>query len=148
MSGKLRRCRTLDCGGRSGAGTSATRSPGTGSASTASWPGHGNVLEALREGRLEIGEGTLFEPHVWLTAPDDARIRIGEGTFLNIGVMVASAELVEIGDHCMFANGCFVTDSNHRFDDPDTPITWQGFTSKGPTRVGENVWCGANVVIT
>ena len=62
--------------------------------------------------------------------------------------MVAAAELVEIGDHCMFANGCFVTDANHRFDDPDQPITWQGFTSKGPTRVGDNVWCGANVVIT
>ena len=95
-----------------------------------------------------MGEGTLFEPHVWITCPGDARIRIGEGTFLNIGVMVAAHELVEIGDHCMFANGCFVTDANHRFDDPDKPITWQGFTSKGPTRVGDNVWCGANVVIT
>ena len=48
----------------------------------------------------------------------------------------------------MFANGCFVTDGNHRFDDPDTPVTWQGFTTKGPTRIGDNVWCGANVVIT
>ena len=62
--------------------------------------------------------------------------------------MVASVELVEIGAHCMFANGCFVTDGNHRFDDPDRPVTWQGFTTKGPTRVGDNVWCGANVVIT
>jgi acetyltransferase-like isoleucine patch superfamily enzyme len=47
----------------------------------------------------------------------------------------------------MFANGCFITDSNHRFDDPEKPVPWQGFTSKGPTRVGDNVWCGANVVI-
>jgi acetyltransferase-like isoleucine patch superfamily enzyme len=62
--------------------------------------------------------------------------------------MVAATNLVEIGDHCMFANGCFVTDANHRFDDPDQPITWQGFAGKGPTRVGDNVWCGANVVIT
>ena len=114
----------------------------------ARWPVHGNVLEALREGRLEIGSGTLLEPDVWITAPGDARVRIGEGTFLNIAVMVAAVELVEIGSHCMFANGCFVTDGNHRFDDPDTPITWQGFTSKGPTRIGDNVWCGANVVVT
>ena len=112
------------------------------------WPVQGNVLEALREGRLEVGEGTLFEPNVWITCPGDARIRIGEGTFLNMNVMVAAHELVEIGDHCMFANGCFVTDANHRFDDADKPITWQGFTSKGPTRVGDNVWCGAHVVIT
>jgi len=112
------------------------------------WPVHGNVLEAFRQGRLEVGAHTLLEPHVWITAPDDARVRIGSGSFLNIGVMVAACELVEIGDHCMFANGCFVTDANHRFDNPDQPITWQGFTSKGPTRVGDNVWCGANVVIT
>jgi acetyltransferase-like isoleucine patch superfamily enzyme len=112
------------------------------------WPVHGNVLEALREGRLEIGANTLFEPNVWITAPGAARIRIGGGSFLNLGVMVAAAELVEIGEHCMLANGCFVSDSSHRYEDPHRPVPWQGFTSKGPTRVGDNVWCGAGVVIT
>jgi acetyltransferase-like isoleucine patch superfamily enzyme len=112
------------------------------------WPIHGNVLEALREGRLEIGPQAHFEPGVWITCPGTARIRIGGGTFLNLGVQVAAVELVEIGEHCMFANGCFVTDGNHRFDDPAQPVPWQGFTTKGPTRVGDNVWCGANVVIT
>jgi len=114
----------------------------------ARWPLHGEVLEALWDGRLELGEHVLFEPQVWLTMPAPARVRIGTGTFLNIGVMVAAMELVEIGDHCMFANGCFVTDANHRYDDLNRPITWQGFTSKGPTRIGDNVWCGAGVVIT
>jgi acetyltransferase-like isoleucine patch superfamily enzyme len=114
----------------------------------ARWPVHGNVLEALRERRLEIGPQTVLEPNVWLTAPGDARIRIGGGSFLNIGVMVASMQLVEIGDHCMFANGCFVTDANHRFDDPLQPVPWQGFVTKGPTRIGDNVWCGAHVVVT
>jgi acetyltransferase-like isoleucine patch superfamily enzyme len=112
------------------------------------WPIHGNVLEALGQGRLEIGAQTLFEPGVWITAPGVARVRIGEGSFFNLGVMVAAVELVEIGDHCMFANGCFVTDGSHRFDDPEQPVPWQGFSSKGPTRIGNNVWCGANVVIT
>jgi acetyltransferase-like isoleucine patch superfamily enzyme len=112
------------------------------------WPIHGDVLEALREDRLQVGENTLFEPGVWIAAPAPARIRIGSGTFLNLGVMVAALELVEIGDHCMFANGCFVTDADHRFDDPDRPITWQGFRTRGPTRIGDNVWCGANVVVT
>ncbi|HZB76971.1 MAG TPA: acyltransferase [Solirubrobacteraceae bacterium] len=114
----------------------------------ARWPLHGNVLEMLREGRLVLGEHVLLEPGVWLTAMAPGRIVIGGGTFLNLGVQVAAVGLVEIGAHCMFANGCFVTDANHRFDDPRTPVPWQGFTSKGPTRVGDNVWCGANVVIT
>jgi acetyltransferase-like isoleucine patch superfamily enzyme len=114
----------------------------------ARWPVEGNVLEALREDRLRIGANTLLEPGVWIAAPATARIHIGSGTFLNRGVMVAALHLVEIGDHCMFANGCFITDADHRVDDPEKPVTWQGFRSKGPTRVGDNVWCGANVVIT
>ncbi len=114
----------------------------------ARWPLEGNVLEALREGRLEVGEGVLLEPGVWITAPEQARVRIGEGTFLNRNVMVASHGLVEIGAHCMLANGCFVSDANHRFRDPELPITWQGFDSKGPTRIGDNCWLGAGVVVT
>lgn len=114
----------------------------------AKWPLNGEVLELLRSGRLEIGEGTLLERGVWLTGGDDGRIRIGEGVFLNQGVMVAATDLVEIGDHCMAANGCVITDADHRFDDPTRPITWQGFQSRGPTRLGDNVWLGANVVVT
>ncbi len=114
----------------------------------ARWPLHGDVLEGLRSGRLEVGAHAVFEPHVWITAPGRARVRIGAGTFLNLGVMIAAVELVEIGDHCMLANGCFVTDGNHRFDDPGRPVPWQGFTTKGPTRIGENCWLGANVVVT
>ena len=112
------------------------------------WPVNGNVLEALREGRLQLGRGALLEPNVWITAPGAARVRIGAGTFLNQGVMIAAEQLVEIGDHCMLANGCFVTDSSHRYDDPETPVPWQGFETKGPTRIGDNCWLGANVVVT
>jgi acetyltransferase-like isoleucine patch superfamily enzyme len=114
----------------------------------ARWPVHGDVLEMLREGRLEVGDGALLEPGVWLTAPAPGRIVIGPGSFLNLGVMVAALDRVEIGAHCMLANGCLVTDADHRFDDPDRPVPWQGFTSKGPTTIGDNVWCGAHVVIT
>jgi acetyltransferase-like isoleucine patch superfamily enzyme len=112
------------------------------------WPLHGNVLEALREGRLQLGAGVVLEPNVWITAPGRARVRIGAGSFLNLGVMVAAQELVEIGEHCMLANGCFVSDANHRFDDPEKPVPWQGFETRGPTRIGANCWLGANVVVT
>ncbi|MBO0767780.1 MAG: acyltransferase [Solirubrobacterales bacterium] len=111
-------------------------------------PLHGDVLAMLRERRLELGEHVLFEPDVWITAAQEARIGIGGGSFLNIGVMLAAQQEVVIGAHCMLANGCLVTDADHRFDDPDKPVPWQGFTSKGPTKLGDNVWLGAHVVVT
>ena len=108
---------------------------------------HGNVLQMLREGRLTIGPHAYFEPGVWLTS-DTGRIAIGGGSLLNLDVMVAAVESVTIGDHCMLANGCVVTDGDHRFDDPETPVPWQGFTSKGSVVIGDNVWLGAHVVVT
>ncbi|MFN8151270.1 MAG: acyltransferase [Solirubrobacterales bacterium] len=111
-------------------------------------PVEGEILEALDDGRLVIGEGTKLEPGCWITLAPEARIVIGRGCFLNRETMLAAQELIEIGDHVMFANHCFVGDADHRFDDPDLPITWQGFTPRGPVRIGDNVWLGKGVVVT
>ena len=114
----------------------------------ARFPIEGEVLEALDEGRLEIGESTLFEPGCWLTLGPRATIAIGEGCFLNRGTMLAAVERIEIGDHVMFANGCFVGDSDHRYDDAELPVTWQGFVPRGAVRIGSNCWFGVNCVVT
>jgi len=112
------------------------------------YPVEGEVLEALDSGRLEIGEGTLLEPGCWLTLGPEARIRIGAGCFLNRETMLAASELIEIGDHVMFANGCFVGDSDHRYDDRTRPVTQQGFDLKGPVRIGDSCWFGVGCVVT
>src|SRR5215207_3226940 len=51
------------------------------------YPVEGEVLEALEDGRLEIGRDTLLEPGCWLTLSGEARIRIGQGCFLNRNTM-------------------------------------------------------------
>ena len=106
------------------------------------------MLDGLDEGRVSVGEGTLFEPGCWVTLGPEAEIRIGDGCFLNRGTMLAAVESIEIGAHTMFANGCFVGDGDHRYDNPDVPITWQGFTPRGPVRIGSNCWFGVNCVVT
>jgi acetyltransferase-like isoleucine patch superfamily enzyme len=112
------------------------------------YPVEGEVLEALDSGRLVVGEGTLLEPGCWLTLAPEARIEIGRGCFLNRGTMLAALERIEIGDHVMFANNCFVGDSDHRYDDPNRPITEQGFVPRGPVRIGSNCWFGVGCVVT
>lgn len=111
-------------------------------------PIEGEVLEALDDGRLTIGEGTILEPGCWITLAPEARIEIGAGSFLNRETMLAAKERITIGSHVMFANHCFLGDADHRFDDPEMPITWQGFTPRGPVEVGDNVWLGKGVVVT
>jgi acetyltransferase-like isoleucine patch superfamily enzyme len=112
------------------------------------YPIEGEVLEALDSGRLTIGENTLLEPGCWLTLGPEARIAIGRECFLNRGTMLAAAASIEIGDYVMFANGCFVGDAAHRHDDPDLPITRQGFEPGRPVKIGSNVWFGVNCAVT
>lgn len=111
-------------------------------------PIEGDVLDCLLSGRLTVGQGSHFEPGCWITMSEQAKVEIGGGCFLNRETMIAAEREVTIGDHVMFANGCFIGDASHRFDDPDIPITWQGFTTKGPVRVGSNCWFGVHCVVT
>ena len=112
------------------------------------YPVEGEVLEALDDGRLTIGEGTLLEPGCWITMAPEARISIGSGCFLNKNTMLAAQESIEIGDHVMFANNCFVGDADHRYDDAERPITQQGFVARGPVRIGSSVWFGVGCAVT
>jgi acetyltransferase-like isoleucine patch superfamily enzyme len=111
-------------------------------------PFEGEVLEGLDSGRLRIGRETLLEPGCWITMAPEAEIVIGSGCFLNRGTMLAAMERIEIGDHVMFANGCFIGDSDHRYDDPEVPVPHQGFVAKGPVKIGDNCWFGVNCVVT
>ena len=95
-------------------------------------PVHGNLLECFEEGRLEIGSGTLLEPDVWITAPERGAGAHRRGLLPEPGRDGRRRiALVEIGDHCMLANGCFVTDANHRFDDPELPDHLAGLHVEG-----------------
>ena len=112
-----------------------------------SFPVYGPILESIRDGRFELGEHVTVFPGCWITVPGDATLKIGDGTFLNLGVMVAAYDRVEIGKHCMFANHCFITDADHNFTDPTMAVFNQGYNVKGKTTIGDNVWCGVNVAV-
>ncbi len=110
------------------------------------WPVEGNLLKAFRKGWIELGPHVHFEPHVWIDVLG-GRLRIGEYTKLTLGVMIVANNRVEIGKHCGIGAGSFISDADHRFDDPVRPWLWQGLQTKGPTIIGDYVWCGVNVVI-
>jgi acetyltransferase-like isoleucine patch superfamily enzyme len=110
-------------------------------------PLHGNVHRMIRQGRLEVGRGTFLESGVTLHSAR-GRIRLGQRVYLSRGVTVGAVGLVEIGDYALVAPGCYITDADHRFDDLVVPVPDQGMSSKGPTVLEDNVWLGANVVVT
>jgi acetyltransferase-like isoleucine patch superfamily enzyme len=111
-------------------------------------PLEGNSLQALRNGRMELGRNVHFEPHVWISVLRDGHLKIDEGVALNVGVFISVFKSVEIGAHTGVGSGSFISDGMRNFDGPPKPFMRQGLWSKGPTIIGSNVWVGVNCVIT
>lgn len=74
-------------------------------------------------------------------------IDIADNVFIGRGTIVDSNLSIKIGANTFVAPQCFITDTNHTYDDPDIPIRNQGCTYK-PVVIGCDVWLGAHVVVT
>ena len=111
-------------------------------------PIEGNVLRALRTGKLELGRGVHFEPHVWISVLTNGHLKIGDGVAINQGVFISCFDSIEIGDHTGIGNGSFISDGMRGFNLSPTPFMRQQIWSKGPVRIGSNCWIGVNCVIT
>jgi acetyltransferase-like isoleucine patch superfamily enzyme len=111
-------------------------------------PIQGNMLEMLLDGRLSIGRGTMLEATVTIRGNEGARIHLGKGVGMNRNAAIGAGHLVVIGDGTLIGQGTYITDVNHAFGADDATVEEQGFSTKGPTIVEDNVWMGANVVVT
>lgn len=107
----------------------------------------GNALQMLRQGRLEVGRGCIFDGQVTVRGNEGARILLGAGVGMNRNVTVGAHELVVIGDHTIIGQGCYITDADHVVSDPDKPSLDQGMRVKGPTVIEDHVWLGVNVFV-
>ncbi|MDP9343205.1 MAG: acyltransferase [Actinomycetota bacterium] len=88
---------------------------------------------------------------VWIGDHDAIRchegsVRIGDRVVFGRGVTVDAYLDVEIGDDCLVADSVLVTDFDHRFDDPGTPVRKQGIV-KSRVRIEPDCWIGAKAVI-
>jgi acetyltransferase-like isoleucine patch superfamily enzyme len=103
---------------------------------------------------LSIGDGTLIGPNVCLTAGISAQqtmlsspvVSIGKECVIGRGSHIIGHWSIELGDEIQTGPYVYITDQNHSYEDPDTPIGWQT-PEEAPVRIGSGSWLGANVVI-
>lgn len=111
-------------------------------------PLQGNMLHLIDTGRIEFGERVRLDTGVRIWGGPDAKVILASGAGLGRNVAIGAVERVEIGAHSLVAQGSYITDSDHILDDPDSPIAGQGQRVKGPIIIEDNVWIGANCVVT
>ena len=78
--------------------------------------------------------------------PEGWVVRIGDRCNIGRGSSIVGRLRIEIGDDVTTGPNIYVTDHNHRFDDPDTPIAKQ-WVDEAPVRIGAGCWLGANVIV-
>jgi acetyltransferase-like isoleucine patch superfamily enzyme len=137
--------------GTAGKGTRhANRFGAVGDGSAFSWPPGPTMNEHL----IRIGSRTLIGPDVTLSVgmwPDedlgvDEVIRIGDRVNVGRRCAIVGRQRIDIGDDVTFAPDVYVTDHNHRYDDPDTPVSLQ-WVDSAPVGIGAGCWLGAGVVV-
>ncbi|HUY43019.1 MAG TPA: acyltransferase [Acidimicrobiales bacterium] len=103
---------------------------------------------------LSIGEGTLIGPNVCLSAgiaPEQEMlhapvISIGKRCVIGRGSHLVGHWSIELGDEIQTGPYVYVTDQNHSYEDPESPIGWQT-PKESAVKIGSGSWLGAHVVI-
>ncbi len=106
------------------------------------------------EGSIAVGRDTLIGVQVTLSAglvpgqdlgPDPV-LRIGDRCVIGRGSHIVAHADVSIGDDVWTGPYVYITDQNHGYADPDTPIGRQLPVNK-PVEVGAGSWLGAGAIV-
>jgi acetyltransferase-like isoleucine patch superfamily enzyme len=125
--------------------------------------GHGSALvwppgAIFGEKFIRIGANTLIGPYVTMSAGlygedlgpkldgKDWSLRFGDRCSIGRGSYFVSRVGIDVGDDITMAPDVYVTDHNHRFDDPTLPIKQQWMT-EAPVVIGAGSWLATRAVI-
>ena len=93
--------------------------------------------------RIQMAKINSLKGRIEIDLFSDAKCRIGNNCFFNHNCSLTAAENIVIGNQCMFANNFVVVDHDH--DRKDGKILKELVSA--PVKIGNNVWCGANVTV-
>ena len=92
-----------------------------------------------------VGAGCFYlDPIVWLNGD---RIELGDGVGFNVGCFVNGYSGLIVGDGTNFGPYSMIHTANHNMDDPERPVTEQGWRDEPPIRIGRNCWIGMGALI-
>lgn len=109
------------------------------------------------EEHIAVGERTLIAPNVTMSvgmAPGQALqpgivtpvLRLGSRCLIGRGTHLVAHRSLVIHDDVMTGPGCYLTDQNHVYSDPEVPIGRQ-WPSDDPVEIGPGSWLGAHSVV-
>jgi carbonic anhydrase/acetyltransferase-like protein (isoleucine patch superfamily) len=121
--------------------------------------GRGSIMafpagSVFGEAGIEIGADTLIGQQVSMSAgtlPGQdlfglTVLAIGDRCVIGRGSHIVAHQSVTVGDDVWTGPYVYITDQNHGYEDPDTPIGSQ-FPVNRPVSIGAGSWIGAGAII-
>ncbi len=110
-------------------------------------PGHLGIaarrrLMSRRFGRC--GRGLLILTGAHFRNPH--KIECGDEVLIGSNVVIQAGGGLTLADHVMLGPGVHIWTQNHKFDDLETPVAYQGY-EYAPVSLGQDCWVGTNAII-
>lgn len=120
----------------------------------------GRGSQVIGSRSISFGDKAYINRYAWIEAVSSFRGQLFEPMII-IGcrfsvadrLHISCIERIEIGSHCLFGSGVYISDHNHgayhgsgQSSPLQAPVD-RDLRSTGPVIIGSNVWLGDNVVI-
>lgn len=107
----------------------------------------GNIdIRNRKNGRIEIGDYVNIDNDCRLVVANEALLSIGDNTALGCFSVINCGEDITIGSDCLISGMTYIQSSDHEIE-ADRLIREQNYLHS-PITIGNDVWIGANVIIT
>ncbi|MEW6587008.1 MAG: acyltransferase [Nitrospirota bacterium] len=77
----------------------------------------------------------------------NAEVSIGDLTSFGRCCFITAVNSIRIGKAVIFSDRVYVSDTQHRYDNPDVPVIFQGMTQNGSVEIGDHSWIGIGAVV-
>lgn len=91
-----------------------------------------------------LGKNVRLDYNVLLIQPEN--ITLKDNIFIGRDTIFHAYDSISIGNHTVIAAGCKLISANHRYEDLNIPINFQGHDCK-PILIDDDVWLGYGVII-
>ncbi len=100
---------------------------------------------------IYVGANTSIREYSWIAAYDMTgsipRLTIGDNTSLGYNSHIICTRSVTIGNNVLFANGVYISDNLHAYEDITIPIINQNIVQKQDVIIGDGSWIGEHACI-
>jgi len=101
-----------------------------------------------------LGDDCIICPHSWIAVVKsyggtfyDPKIEIGDGSYFGNRLHMIACGRMSIGKKVVCADGVYITDNLHGYQNIDKPILESPLVSAGPVSIGDQAWLGENVCV-